>query len=115
VLQFRVGRCVVRENAVTFPAVVSVRRDDYTPVRMEEAPCGTSRGDDPAMTVDYTQFDVLPGTESNERLLEMRPHAGADEVDGAAVDAAEERESRRPRRLRLLDLEKTGRARLAGR
>jgi hypothetical protein len=114
VLQFRVGRCVVRRNAVTFPSVVSVRRDDYTPVRVQDAPCPEAGGAT-GMTIDYDSFDVLPATDANRRLLDMDSHPGAKEVDGAAVDAAEERESRRPRRLRLLDLQKTGRARFSGR
>ncbi|HET8755228.1 MAG TPA: hypothetical protein VFM58_04425 [Solirubrobacteraceae bacterium] len=119
VLQFRVGHCVVRQNSVTFATVVSVRRDDYTPVRLDQPACGKAPGDVPGMTVDYEQFDVLPGTEENRRLLDMAPHPGAEEVDGAAIDAAEERAdrraSRRPRRLRLLDLEQRGRAGAAGR
>lgn len=112
VLQFRVGRCVVTESSVTFAAVVSVRSDDYTPVRVAQPPCGGGPDDTPGMTIDYEQFDVLPGTDANRGLLDMAPHPGADVVDGAAIDAAEEREDRR---LRLLDLEEAGGSGPAGR
>jgi hypothetical protein len=94
VVQFRVGRCVVTKNTVTFAAVVSVRRDDYTPVRVEQPACGTAPDDMPGMTVDYEQFDVLPATDPNRQLLDMAPHPGAEVVDGAAIDAAEEKADR---------------------
>jgi hypothetical protein len=98
VLQFRVGRCVVTENSVTFAAVVSVRRDDYTPVRVEQPACGDAPDDAPGMTIDYEQFDVLPATDANQHLLDMALHPGAEVVDGAAIDAAEERAERREER-----------------
>jgi hypothetical protein len=115
VLQFRVGRCVVTKNAITFAAVVSVRRDDYTPVRVEQPPCDGARDDAPGMTVDYEQFDILPNSAENQQQLDMAPHPGAEVVDGAAIDAAEEKADRDTPRSRLLDLKEARGSGAAGR
>lgn len=109
VLQFRVGECRIgplrqigkngTSQEIGRALIVSVDRDDFTPVRVEEPPCETPPADAeglrlaemPGVTLDYLHFDVLPATEENQRLLELSPHPGAPVLDGERIDAEEER------------------------
>jgi hypothetical protein len=110
VLRFRLGTCRVARPAhrrapsrqadttIMRVNVVSIHRDTHVPVRVEQPPCRTwrprARGmrldKRSGMSFDYLQFESVPATEAALQLLEMSPHHGAVEVDGAALDAAEE-------------------------
>jgi len=96
-------RTTTLEQQVTRKLLVSVARDGYAPVRIEEPPCRRSppgadgaRIDElPGFTIDFLAFEILPATAANERRLRMSPHPGARIVDGEAIDAAEARHERR--------------------
>lgn len=100
VLRYRLGSCRAERTsqpnvfAITRVSVVSIHRDSHVPVRVEQPPCRRDDGGPtaswPGESFDYLQFETLPATEANLRQLEMSSHPGAVEVDGAALDAAEE-------------------------
>jgi hypothetical protein len=105
VLRYQLGTCRVARDSqpgvvtIARVSVVSIHRDTRVPVRVEQPPCRKWRTGAPGLRLvdrrpglsfDYLQFESLPATESVLAQLEMSPHPGAVEVDGAAIDAAEE-------------------------